>query len=152
MRHANCWPWRYAYASAVNHAAHTIRKRSRYETRMHRHGGGDFGVRRPLRYLTHALDLDEGQTRRMARVLNQLKTEREQGKVDENRTNAEVARLLESGTPTMDEMRTALAKRVSSAEHMREETAKALVAMSDLLDDDQREMLAGLLVAGELRF
>ena len=145
MRHAN-WPWRYAYAATSNKF-----NKNFHESRWHSRGGGrSFGVRRPLRYLAHQLELDESQTRRMATVLNQLKTEREQAELDEKRTVAAMAALLEDGTPTLDEVREALAGRVKSAEVLQEETAKALVAISDFLDDDQREEFINLLLTGSV--
>jgi hypothetical protein len=86
----------------------------------------------------------------MARVLNQLKTERDQAALDEKRTVASVAVLLENGTPTLDEVREALQGRVASAEQLREETAKAVVAISDFLDQDQREEFINLLLTGSV--
>src|SRR6516162_539624 len=53
------------------------------------HGEGGFsglGVRRPLRFLVHKLDLEEGQVTELARILNELKTERAQAEVDRQRT------------------------------------------------------------------
>ncbi len=47
--------------------------------------GGAFGVRRPLRYLAHRLQLDERQTAELARILDEIKTERAQVAVDERR-------------------------------------------------------------------
>ena len=41
--------------------------------------GGGFGIRRPLRFLAHKLDLDAGQVAALARILDELKTERAQG-------------------------------------------------------------------------
>jgi len=83
-------------------------------------------------------------------VLNQLKTERDQAALDEKRTVASVAVLLENGTPTLDEVREALQGRVASAEQLREETAKAVVAISDFLDQDQREEFINLLLTGSV--
>src|SRR5262249_11994363 len=40
--------------------------------------GGSFGVRRPLRFLAFKLELDEGQVTELAKILNDLKTERAQ--------------------------------------------------------------------------
>ncbi len=144
MRHTkHNWPWRFAYAATQNS--------NFQESRWHNRGGGSsFGVRRPLRYLVHKLDLDESQTRKMAGVLNQLKTEREQAELDEKRTVAAMAHLLEEGTPSLDEVRVALSGRVKSAEHLREETAKALVAISNFLDDDQRDEFVNLLLTGSV--
>jgi Spy/CpxP family protein refolding chaperone len=162
MRHSSYWPvfhwpsksWqgRLAYA---NHQCKSrdpsCRQNTIVESRWHSSGGGhSFGVRRPLRYLAHHLDLDESQTRRMASVLNQLKTEREQVVLDEKRTVMAMAALLENGTPTLDEARSVLDERVKSAEHLKEETAKAVVAISDFLDDDQREEFINLLLTGSV--
>src|SRR6516225_2848930 len=44
-------------------------------------GGGAFGVRRPLRFLAYKLELDESQVAQLARILDELKTERAQGEV-----------------------------------------------------------------------
>src|SRR5580698_1777810 len=43
--------------------------------------GGGFGIRRPLRYLAHHLDLDERQVAEIARILDDLKTDRAQAEV-----------------------------------------------------------------------
>src|SRR5436853_5790589 len=48
-------------------------------------GAGAFGVRRPLRYLAYKLGLDEQQVAELARILNELKTERAQAEVDGRR-------------------------------------------------------------------
>lgn len=153
MRHL-CWPWRYAYAGhspSNSCSTSSCNNGSRYETRWHHRGGGrSFGVRRPLRYLSHHLDLDESQTRRMASVLNQLKTEKEQAELDEKRTVGALAELLEAGTPTLEEAREVLASRVTSAEQLREETAKAVVQICDFLDDDQREEFINLMLTGSV--
>src|SRR5438552_15014816 len=54
-------------------------------------GGGAFGVRRPLRFLAHKLDLRDDQVAELARILDDLKTERAQGAVDHRRTTASFA-------------------------------------------------------------
>src|SRR5580765_8322002 len=56
--------------------------------------GGGFGVRRPLRFLAHKLELDEKQVVQLARILDELKTERAQSAVDDRRTLAEFADAL----------------------------------------------------------
>src|SRR5512142_645500 len=48
-------------------------------------GGGAFGVRRPLRFLAYKLELDERQVGELARILDELKTERAQAAVDQRR-------------------------------------------------------------------
>jgi hypothetical protein len=144
MRHACSWPWRYAYATNQSN------QKPFYESRWKHHAGRGFGVRRPLRFLAHELDLDEHQTRKMASVLNQLKTEREQAVLDEKRTVAAMANLLEDGTPTLDEVREALSQRVRSAEVLQDETAQALVTISTFLDEDQRKQFINLLLTGSV--
>src|SRR5579864_9463526 len=77
--------------------------------RFHRHAeafgwGGDFmphgqegfgfGVRRPLRFLAYKLELDDRQVAELARLLDELKTERAQGEVDDRRTLADFADAL----------------------------------------------------------
>src|SRR6185436_18820350 len=54
-------------------------------------GGGAFGIRRPLRFLAHKLDLDERQVGELARILDELKTERAQAEVDGRRAMAAFA-------------------------------------------------------------
>lgn len=147
MRHFLCWPGQLAYAGHKSRNSPFA-----YHTRGHRHGGANFGVRRPLRYLSHHLDLDESQTRRMASVLNQLKTEREQAELDEKRTVTALAGLMDKAKerPTLDEVRGVLAPRLRSAEKLSEETAKAVVTICDFLDDDQRDQFVNLLLSGAL--
>ena len=145
MRHFLCWPGQLAYAG------HKSRKNLNF-SQWHRHGGANFGVRRPLRYLTHRLDLDESQVRRMASVLNQLKTEREQAELDQKRTVTALARLMaeRESVPTLEEVRHALAPRLTSTEKLNDETAKAVVAISDFLDEDQRDEFVNLLLTGAI--
>lgn len=149
MRHNKVfWPWCYVYESA--HAGPSANPNS-YQSRWHSHqgrGSSGFGVRRPLRYLAQRLDLDDSQTRRMASVLNQLKTEKEQAALDEKRSVAAIAELLTRETPTLEQCRETLVGRLDSARQLNEETAKAIVTISDILDDDQREEFTNLLLTG----
>src|SRR5438034_7428318 len=57
-------------------------------------GAAAFGVRRPLRFLAFQLGLDETQTREVARILDELKTERAQASVDHRRMSAALADVL----------------------------------------------------------
>ena len=146
MRHHKVfWPWEYAYAG------HSSPRSSykKYESRWHSHSGSNFGVRRPLRYLTHRLDLDDSQVRGMASILNQLKTEREQATLDEKRCTAAIADLLSKGTPTLEECSETLSSRLDTTKQLNEETSKAIVAICTLLDDDQREEFTKLLLMGD---
>ena len=54
-------------------------------------GRSAFGVRRPLRFLAHKLDLDEKQITALVRILDDVKTERAQADVDDRRALAEFA-------------------------------------------------------------
>ena len=56
--------------------------------------GSPFGVRRPLRFLAAKLELDEVQVRRLAEILDALKTERAQAAVDDRRTLTAFAEAL----------------------------------------------------------
>ncbi len=148
MRHFNhlCYSWyrRPAYASGCADNS------SCYETRKHR--GAQFGVRRPLRYLSYQLDLSENQMRRMSSVLNAIKNEREQSALDEKRTVTAIADLMADGTPTLEEFSEALQPRTRSAEQLQAEIARGLAQISDILDEDQREQFVGLLLSGAISF
>jgi Spy/CpxP family protein refolding chaperone len=114
-------------------------------------GGGAFGVRRPLRFLAHKLELSDTQIGELAKVLDDLKTERAQHAVDHRRSTASFADLL--GGETFDEGRAqaAATERVKSAERLRDALVKALSAIHALLDPKQRERLAYLIRTGALR-
>jgi len=56
--------------------------------------GGPFSTRRPLRFLAHKLDLDEKQFTELARILDELKTERAQAAVDDRRTLSDYAEAM----------------------------------------------------------
>jgi Spy/CpxP family protein refolding chaperone len=113
-------------------------------------GGGGLGVRRPLRFLAHKLNLDERQVTELARILNELKTERAQAEVDRQRTLAAFADAL-----TGDAFDTAKAGaggdlRAKSAEHLRDAVLKALQQTHAILNPDQRGRLAHLIRTGTL--
>ena len=54
------------------------------------------------------------------------------------------------GTPTLDDVRGVLAPRTAATEKLNEETAKAVVAISDFLDPDQKEEFINLLLTGSI--
>jgi len=113
-------------------------------------GGGAFGVRRPLRFLAYKLDLNEEQVAQLARILNEVKTERAQAEVDSRRTLAAFADAVAGST--FDEQRAAeaAALRIRSAERLREVVVKALASIHALLEPEQRERLAYLIRTGTL--
>jgi Spy/CpxP family protein refolding chaperone len=113
-------------------------------------GGGGFGVRRPLRFLAYKLELDDRQVTELAKILDELKTERAQAEVDRRRSLAAFADAL--GGAAFDEARAGEAGklRVTSAERLRDAVSTALQKIHGLLDPDQREKLAYLIRTGTL--
>jgi hypothetical protein len=88
----------------------------------------------------------------MARILDELKTERAQAEVDDRRTVAAFADALAGST--FDSARAAEggALRVQSAERLRAAVLKALQQIHALLGIEQRERLAYLVRTGTLVF
>ncbi len=112
--------------------------------------GGPFGVRRPLRFLAHKLELEEHQVAELARILNELKTERAQAAVDNRRVVAGFADAIAGDA--FDEAKTAEIgnERVKSAERMRDALVKSLAKIHAILDDEQRKRFAYLVRTGVL--
>jgi Spy/CpxP family protein refolding chaperone len=114
----------------------------------HDHGGSEFGVRRPLRFLAYKLELDEKQVGELARVLNELKTERAQAEVDQRRTTAAFADAV-GGAGFDDTKATEGAQqRVQSAERLKTAVVKALREIHAVLSEEQRAKLAYLIRTG----
>jgi Spy/CpxP family protein refolding chaperone len=112
--------------------------------------GGGFGVRRPLRFLAHKLDLDERQIAELARILDGLKTERAQAEVDRRRTTSALADAVAG--EAFDEAKAGEggAMRVQSAERLREAVLQALRQIHVVLKPEQRAQLAYLIRTGTL--
>ena len=115
-------------------------------------GGGSFGVRRPLRFLAHRLSLDERQTAEVARILDELKTERAQVAVDERRTISGFADVLEAETLDPAKLDEAAAARVRSSERLKGAVVKALGRIHAMLDAEQRKQFAFLIRTGAVQF
>jgi Spy/CpxP family protein refolding chaperone len=115
-----------------------------------RFGGGSFGVRRPLRFLAHKLELDDRQVAELARILDELKTERAQAEVDRRRTLTAFADSLTGDTFDTAKAGEAGDLRVKSANQLREAVVKALQRIHALLNADQRVRLAYLIRTGTL--
>ena len=111
---------------------------------------GAFGVRRPLRFLVHKLDLDEKQAAAVARILDELKTERAQAAVDDRRTTSAFAAAFEGGTFDTAAAEKAADGRVESAKRLRDAVVKALGEIHGVLDAEQRETFAYLIRTGAL--
>ncbi len=142
--------WKFAYAAAGSCPP-------RHEADLGRHAmapeggpwmGSPFGVRRPLRFLAVKLELDEAQVRRLAEVLDALKTERAQAAVDDRRTLTAFAEAL--GGEAFDAARAAAAAslRTESSERVSNAVVTALEAIHALLRPDQRERFAYLIRTG----
>jgi Spy/CpxP family protein refolding chaperone len=112
--------------------------------------GGGFGVRRPLRFLAHKLDLDEKQIVLLARILDELKTERAQAAVDDRRTLAEFADALSGEQFDAAKAASAGERRVDSHKRLRDKLISALGQIHAMLNPEQRERLAHLIRTGIL--
>jgi len=113
-------------------------------------GGGGFGVRRPLRFLAHKLDLDERQVAELARILDELKTERAQAEVDRRRTVAGFADALTGDAFDAAKAGEGGNLRLRSAERLRDAVLKALQQIHGILRPEQRARLAYLIRTGTL--
>ncbi|MFT3923993.1 MAG: Spy/CpxP family protein refolding chaperone [Myxococcales bacterium] len=109
-----------------------------------------FGVRRPLRFLAHKLNLDEAQVATFATILDELKTERAQAAVDQRRRISALAEALESSAFDEAKAQHAGEEQVKSAERVRSAVERALKRIHSVLDDEQRKTLAYLLRTGVL--
>jgi hypothetical protein len=113
-------------------------------------GGGAFGVRRPLRFLAWKLELEEPQVAELAKILDELKTERAYAAVDNRRSTSAFADSL--GKDAFDEAKAkeGAELRVKSAERLRDAVVKALGRIHAVLDGEQRERLAYLIRTGAI--
>jgi len=112
--------------------------------------GGSFGVRRPLRFLAHRLELNEAQVAELATILDDLKIERAQAAVDHRRSTSAFADAVAGeklDEARLDQIR---ADRVKSAERLQASVTRALGRIHGLLDGEQRKKLAYLLRTGAL--
>jgi Spy/CpxP family protein refolding chaperone len=114
--------------------------------------GGGWGVRRPLRFLAHKLDLDAKQVTELARILDELKIERAQAEVDDRRARAEFADAILGGAFDASKAGIAGERRVQSAAKLRDALIRALSAIHALLNPEQRERFAHLVRTGVLAF
>jgi Spy/CpxP family protein refolding chaperone len=115
-------------------------------------GGGGFGSRRPLRFLAHQLGLDDGQIAVLARVIDELKTDRAQAEVDRRRTVAAFADALAGDVFDKAKAGEGGDLRVKSAERLRDAVLGTLQQLHAALKPDQRVRLAYLIRTGRLAF
>jgi len=109
-----------------------------------------FGVRRPLRFLAYKLELDERQVAELARVLDELKTERAQVAVDDRRALSEFADALAGEAFDSAKASAGGDRRVEAARRLRETLARSLQQIHAMLNPDQRARLAYLIRTGVL--
>ena len=109
-----------------------------------------FGVRRPLRFLAHKLDLDEKQITALVRILGELKTERAQAEVDDRRALAEFADAIAADLFDTAKAASAGERRVQSAAKLRDTLIRSLEQIHALLTPEQRQRLAYLIRSGVL--
>jgi Spy/CpxP family protein refolding chaperone len=113
-------------------------------------GGAGFGVRRPLRFLAHKLELNEQQVTQLARILDELKIERAQGDVDDRRALADLADAIGSEAFDAGKATAAGERRVASAAKLRDAVARSLQQIHAILTPEQRAKLAYLIRTGVL--
>jgi Spy/CpxP family protein refolding chaperone len=132
--------------------SHVAHLREAFAGHDHDHDGdfGHFGVRRPLRFLAHKLELEDAQVTELARILNELKTERAQGAVDHRRSTAAIADAIAGESLDETKLGAAVTERVKTAERLREAVVRAIGKIHGLLQPDQRERFAYLIRTGVL--
>src|SRR5262245_54366966 len=111
---------------------------------------GGFGVRRPLRFLAHRLELTDPQVAALARIIDELKTERAQAAVDGRRALAELADAVTGDTFDAAKAQAAGDRRVKSAERLRDAVLAALREIHAQLTPEQRGRFAYLIRTGAI--
>lgn len=114
------------------------------------HGGGPFGVRRPLRFLAFRLGLDEAQVAELAKILDELKTERAQAAVDDRRALTAFAEAVQGESYDTEKAKSAAETRVKSAERLQQAVDRAMGRLHGALNAEQRARLAHLIRTGSL--
>jgi Spy/CpxP family protein refolding chaperone len=113
-------------------------------------GSGAFGVRRPLRFLAYKLGLEEPQVAELAKILDDLKTERAQAAVDHRRTLSAFADAVAGDGFDRVKAESGAKLRLDSADRVRAAVLAALERLHAILDPEQRARLAYLIRTGTL--
>lgn len=95
--------------------------------------------------MARQLDLDEDQVAELAAILDDLKTQRAQTRVDRRKAVSVFADVFLEDTFDADRVKEACAARAESERLVEEAVAKALARTFALLDKEQRKRLAYLL-------
>ncbi len=114
------------------------------------YGGGHFGVRRPLRFLAYRLELEEAQVAELAKILDEIKTERAQAAVDHRRALSAFADAIAGDVFDGAKANAGADLRLQSAERLRGAVVAALTGLHGLLHPEQRAKLAYLIRTGTL--
>ncbi len=120
----------------------------KHDHQSHSRGGhhhGPFGVRRPLRYMARQLDLDEDQVAKMAAIMDDLKTQRAQARVDRRKAIGVFADAFLADAFDRARVDDACKARAESERAVEEAVATALERTFEVLDVEQRKRLAYLL-------
>lgn len=124
------------------------KQRAEHDHHSHSRGGhhhGPFGVRRPLRFMARQLDLDEDQVAKMAAIMDDLKTQRAQARVDRRKAIGVFADAILADTFDRARVDEACKARAASEAAVEEAVATALERTFEVLDPEQRKRLAYLL-------
>lgn len=155
MHHKSGWHHGHRHAHSHGHSHGHCGGFAAWEGRHHEdHQDGDVGggqgVRRPLRFLVHRLGLEESQIGELAKILDELKTERAQAEVDRRRTIAAFADAITAEQFDLARAREGGDMRVKTEDHLRTAVLKALQQLHALLTPEQRTRLAYLIRTGTL--
>jgi Spy/CpxP family protein refolding chaperone len=112
--------------------------------------GAAFGVRRPLRFLAHKLELEDEQVNKLAAILDALKTERAQADVDQRRRVSALADAFEAAAFDREGAETAGQEAVQTAQRLKVAVTTALAQIHSLLNESQRKKFAYYLRTGTL--
>jgi Spy/CpxP family protein refolding chaperone len=138
--------WKHKWAFAHGHGCGGPKHHHGHDHESHSRGGwGGFGVRRPLRFMARQLELDEEQVDKLAAILDDLKTERAQAKVDHRRAVSSFADAFVGDELDVEKVKKAANERADSARRVEEAVVVALERTFALLSKEQRKRLAYLL-------
>ena len=113
-------------------------------------GSGAFGVRRPLRFLAFKLGLEGAQVAQLAKILDDVKTERAQAAVDHRRTLSAFADAVSGEAFDQSKADSGAKLRLESADRVKAAVLTALERLHAILDQEQRARLAYLIRTGTL--
>ena len=113
-------------------------------------GSGAFGVRRPLRFLAYKLGLEDAQVAQLAKILDDVKTERAQAAVDHRRTLSAFADAVSGEAFDQSKADSGAKLRLESADRVKTAVLTALERLHAILDQEQRARLAYLIRTGTL--